>query len=46
MSDPSYVPLTGGNSTASSNTEYASRRFTYLQEEAPELGFDSIVVIS
>lgn len=42
MSDPSYVPLTGGNSTASSNTEYASRRFTYLQEEAPELGFDSM----
>ena len=42
MTDPSYSPLTGSKSTGSTNSEYASRRFTYLQEEAPELGFDAM----
>ena len=42
MSDPSYSPSSISGSSASTNSEYASRRFAMLQEQAPELGFDSM----
>ena len=41
MTDPFYTPSTSGG-LSSSNTEYATKRFSFLQEESPELGFDAM----
>jgi hypothetical protein len=41
MTNPLYEPTTGGG-LSGTNTEFASKRFSYLQEEAPELGFDAM----
>ena len=45
MTDPSYSP-SSSNSFSSTNTEYATKRFAFLQEEAPELGFDTMWSLS
>ena len=41
MTDPSYTPSFSGG-LSSTNTEYSTKRFAFLQEESPELGFDAM----